>query len=237
MNTSDHFVVSDQQIMSQANNYNSWLFGLSKPYLGKSVLEIGAGVGNFSIEILNHPNVQELTMVDIDSECINEHKSNINNITDFKVDYIQGDFAYTNLYSNKFNTIIAFNVLEHIEQEDKAFQNIYRGLCSGGFAIILVPAFQFLKGSIDKRLGHYRRYNKHIKKRLQNAGLKVITMRYYNAIGFFGWFINFRILKRTQQSIKQVIIFDKYIFPIQKFIEKYTAWQPFGQSLYIVVKK
>jgi len=240
MNMPDHFVLSDQQIMNQATNYNSWIFNLVEPYLGKSVLEVGAGIGNFSIEILNHPNVQELTIVEINSRCINEHKLNIKyqKKPDLKVRYIHGDFAHIDLPANKFNTIIAINVLEHIAQETKALQNLYKGLSPGGFATILVPAFQCLKGSIDKRLGHYRRYNKHVVKSImQNVCLRVVTMRYYNTFGFFGWLINFRILKRTKQSIKQVIIFDKYIFPIQKFIEKFTPWLPFGQSLFIVSKK
>jgi len=240
MNMPDHFVVSDQQIMNRAINYNSWIFNLVEPYLGKSVLEIGAGIGNFSIEILNHPNVQELTVVEIDPMCISKHKLNIKyqNNKDLKVRYIQGDFAQIDLPANKFNTIIALNVLEHMAQEKKALQNINKGLAQRGFTTILVPAFQCLKGSIDKRLGHYQRYNKYVAKSLmQKMGLYVVTMRYYNIIGFFGWLINFRILKRKQQSIKQVVFFDKYIFPVQMFIEKFTPWQPLGQSLFMVSKK
>ena len=161
-----------------------------------------------------------------------------NNNKDIKIRYIQGDFTQIDLPANKFDTIIALNVLEHMDREKKALQNINKGLAKGGFTTILVPAFKCLKGSIDERLGHHRRYNKDIAKRLmQKMGLYVVTMRYYNIIGFLGWLINFRVLKREQQLIRQVVFFDKYIFPIQMLVEKFTPWQPLGQSLFIVSKK
>ena len=242
MTLSNHFVTSDQEIMSHAVHYNNWIFNLAETYLGQHVLEIGAGIGNISKKILAHPNVEKLTIVEIDPVCIEKHKINFNLSQNtnalLKIKYIQRDIANISLPANEFDTVICINVLEHVVEEDKALRNIYEGLCPGGFGVFLVPAFECLKGSIDKELGHYRRYNKNIiKNLLYNAGFKIINMRFYNVMGFLGWFLRFRILKARSQSKQQVIFFDKYIFPFQNIVEKFTPWQPIGQSLFFAVQK
>ena len=67
-----------------------------------------------------------------------------------------------------FNTIIYFNVLEHIETDILEIENSIQKLNIGGHLIILVPAHQMLYGKLDKVVGHYRRYdiNFFLKKKL-----------------------------------------------------------------------
>jgi len=74
-------------------------------------------------------------------------------------------------------------------------------LGSGGVIVLLVPAFQALYGPIDRLLGHHRRYNRTSIRRLaQASGLRVRSTRYMNFAGFFGWWVNARILRRRVQS-------------------------------------
>jgi predicted trehalose synthase len=57
-----------------------------------------------------------------------------------------------------------------------------------------------------------------------------------NTVGFFGWWVNARILRRTEQSETQIRVFDRYIVPLMRRVE--TALPPpFGQSLFVVLEK
>jgi len=235
------FVVNDQLIMQQARNYNSWLYELIKPYLFGKSLEIGGGIGNMTQLIFSNPQVQKHVVIDIDINCLSLQQESLLKLSSnvaSKVEFIHGDFNEVDFAQQLFDVVICFNVLEHIDNDQKAMKRMYELLNPGGTLILFVPAFEFLYGEIDKKLQHFRRYNKNrMSYLLSNTGFREIKMRYFNLIGFIGWFINFVVLNRKSQNYKQVIVFDKYILPIQSFLEKFTPWQPVGQNLFAVAEK
>jgi len=237
----DQFVADDQQIMAVAQRYNSWLSGLAAPYLGERVFEIGAGIGNLSQKLMSNPHVKHLTTIELELNCYDEFASNAVRMASTlgkDLQALQGDFVHSDLPTECYDTVVCFNVLEHIRDEVRAVQRSHKLLVPGGFLLLFVPAFNFVRGAIDDRLGHHRRYSKGSARELmQRAGFRVRIMRYYNLIGFLGWLLNFRLLRRRSQSYKQVILFDRYVFPLQSLLERYTPWQPFGQSLYVVAQK
>jgi SAM-dependent methyltransferase len=59
-----------------------------------------------------------------------------------------------------FDVVLAFDVLEHVEDDADAVREISRVLRPGGFFIFTVPAFNILYGPHDRALGHFRRYRK-----------------------------------------------------------------------------
>ena len=58
------------------------------------------------------------------------------------------------------DTIFSLNVFEHIEDDLAAMRNADRVLQPGGHLILVVPAHRWLYGSIDRAIGHNRRYDK-----------------------------------------------------------------------------
>ncbi|MGH9559656.1 MAG: hypothetical protein ACRD30_10485, partial [Bryobacteraceae bacterium] len=64
----------------------------------------------------------------------------------------------------------------------------------------------------------------------------VLKMRYFNSIGFFGWWINAHLLKREAQSAAQIEFFDRMLVPWISRVEARIA-PPFGQSLFAVLQK
>jgi SAM-dependent methyltransferase len=61
---------------------------------------------------------------------------------------------------DEFDLILAFEVLEHIEDDCGAFQRIYSALQPGGDFVMSVPAFMVKWQKVDEWAGHYRRYEK-----------------------------------------------------------------------------
>jgi SAM-dependent methyltransferase len=78
-----------------------------------------------------------------------------------------------------FDFVIAQDVIEHVEDDAQALQEMYRVCAPGGIALVLVPAFTFLWSARDVRLHHYRRYTlDQIAQRLQDAGFELIHRTY-----------------------------------------------------------
>ena len=61
---------------------------------------------------------------------------------------------------NSFDSIVCINVLEHIENDFDEMIKIFVSLQPRSYFLLFVPAMNFLYSRMDKRIGHYRRYNK-----------------------------------------------------------------------------
>ena len=126
------------------------------------------------------------------------------NVIPLKMD-ISGPEALA-LSRYRADTVVCINVLEHVSDDAAALSNILKALEKGGMFILLAPAFQFLYGSIDRLVGHHRRYDKKsLQKKLINAGFNIKEIFYMNSVALFGWFLNNRILKLKEESLSQVL--------------------------------
>ena len=232
------FAAADLEVMSDAHNYVGWIFSeLIAPHLGRSVLEIGAGIGTYSARIASYPKVERLTCVEVDPRCVETARRAIDATVHKPVDQIVGDYFGTALSKDKYDTALLINVLEHLQDDRAAVRKARSELRMDGSLVIFVPAFELLMSKLDRRLEHYRRYTTgSLRQLLEGAGFTVTALRYYNLTGFLGWLWRFRILGRTEQSPALVRFFDRVILPVQLRVERALPL-PVGQSVYAVAKK
>lgn len=203
--------------------------------LGQRIVEVGCGIGNFTRMIADR---EMVIGIDIEPACIEQHQANFagkSNVRSMVLDAMSPEFAA--LKAERPDSIVCLNVLEHIEDDLgtlKAFASI---LPKGGRAVLIVPAFMALYGPIDKHLGHYRRYTcASFAETARAAGFASKELRYMNTVGFFGWWMNAKILKREEQSEGQIDLFDQKIVPVMSKLESWVS-PPFGQSVFAVLEK
>lgn len=221
--------------MSRAVNYFAWQARLAMAPLGQRIVEVGCGIGNFTRLLAD----RELVIgVDIEPACITEHQARFagqSNIQSHVLDAMDPQFL--SLRDSRPDSVVCLNVLEHIEDDLgtlKAFASI---LPRGGRAVLIVPAFMALYGPIDRHLGHYRRYTlSSFAETATRAGFASRELRYMNTVGFFGWWVNAKILKREEQSEGQIDLFDQRIVPVMARLESLIP-PPFGQSVFAVLEK
>lgn len=227
--------VSDLEIMAKASNYRNWIYRQIAPFIGQRILEVGAGIGNFTKLLLD----RELVLpVDKYPFCVKYLKARLGN--DLKVMPMQLDITQRAIHALShygFDTVICLNVLEHIEDDLCALSHMHTVLKSGGLLIVLVPAFQFLYGSVDRSLGHYRRYSRRsLIAKMRQAGFQVETSFYMNMIGIAGWFLNNRMLKWSEESATQIGFFDRFIAPWAERTERLVR-PPVGLSVIAICRK
>ncbi len=197
-----------------------------------SILDIGCGDSFFDRELLKTTiNINEMYGVDIFLE--NDFDENNYHVVN----------SYEKLNGKKFDTIIMFDVLEHIEKDDEFLNNqVEHLLKEDGKVIITVPAFQFLFSEHDKFLKHFRRYDKKmIKKLVEKSNFKIVDFHYF----YFSLFM-FRLLFRNDSNDlsewkhDEKSLITKFIISILNI--DYLLSKLFGKvlpglSLFVILKK
>jgi len=211
--------------LSCARNFNAWMADTIRPYVGQRVFEIGAGIGNLTHALIPRRTLYIAT--DIDEEHLARMATRFQHRQNFLIRHcdLTNSDHFTGL-DDEMDSVICLNVVEHVENDVEALRNIRVALRTGGRAIILVPHGQRIYGSLDRALGHYRRYsNAELKQKMEAAGLKVETIIEFNRISMPGWYISGRILKSTALSPRTMAIFDRFVW-LWRRIDKFLPWAP-----------
>jgi SAM-dependent methyltransferase len=232
----DPFYVDDLQQMARAKNYRRWQFDIVAPFVTGTVLEVGGGIGNFT------PDLAEIATSVISIEpneyCFRQlvaRTKGLANVSAYRATVESLDEIVPSI-GQRVDTIILMNVLEHCQDDKTVLGMLKSRLSPNGRLVVLVPAGEWAFGSIDRRLGHYRRYSKGYSRALvASIGLEIEKMRYYNFVGVFAWWWNARISKRPSQNDGQIKLFDKIFVPVISRLEKVISL-PVGQSLLIVAR-
>lgn len=218
------------EVLEGAENYNRWISERLRPYIQSPALEIGAGTGNISEKFLNFQNI---TLTDLDSNLVEilRNKFAKRKNASFETLDISKSFSAV---KNKYKTVYSVNVLEHIRDDENALRNMYKHLDKYGKVVLLVPAKKSAYTSIDKKLGHFRRYEKsEIAKKMKKAGFKNITAEYFNMLGLASWYLRDKIdSKNSHLKPSHVKAFD-WIVPVLMKVEPKQGL-PFGISLIVV---
>ena len=211
---------------------DTWLFRMIEPYIGDRVLEVGCGMGNYIQQLTDRDSI---VGIDISSECvefINHEYRDYDFIHSIECDVNSSEFLDLKHYS--FDTTLSVNVLEHIEDDLHALQQISNVLAENGHLILILPAHAELFGTMDSSVGHYRRYTiKDLAEKLNSTGFNPVLQKYINPLGAFGWFINGRILKRNTPPTGQLKMFNT-LMPVVKVLDKMSL--PFGISVLSISK-
>lgn len=210
------------EVISAADHFNRWMYETIKPHCKGEILEIGSGIGNISQFFLHDGS--NIWLSDIERSYFPRLEEKFGKYRNLR-GMIRLDFSDKNLEKNhpelldKFDTIFALNVVEHIPDHEQALKNAMKMLRKGGKVIILVPAFQNLYNGFDEQLDHQRRYTrKSLTALIENAGFDIIHKQYFNFIAIFGWFISGTIMRKRMIPNGQMKFYD-HLVPLWKVLD------------------
>jgi len=235
MSTIEANMIADLEIMAAANNYQNWMYRRIAPYVGNRILEVGAGIGNFTRLLLD----RELVVPsDVSELCVDQLSKRLGDGLHVQPRLLDLGEPGDDIWSTfEFDTVICLNVLEHVEDHLRALKFMHSVLVPGGRVVILVPAFTFLYGTIDQKIGHFRRYRRRdLLPPMREAGFTIERSFYMNVIGMAGWFWNNRLRRLNKEDPDQIQIFDRYIAPWAERVENLLP-PPFGLSLIAIGHK
>lgn len=196
--------------LSKMGRTNQWFFQTIEPFLGNRILDAGCGNGNITKYFKN----KELVItVDNDEQILEDMKKSLSVRGNFKL--IKHDLSNPGIVplikKDRIDTIVCLNVLEHVQSDTDVLENFYNILENHGRLIILVPAWKFLYSSLDKTVGHVRRYAKEELTCKLNKRFLIQHISYFNLFGIIGWFLQGRVFKRKHLSTGLLNLFERLV--------------------------
>lgn len=139
----------------------------------KSILELGCGLGSMGVRLAQ---LADYTAAEPDDQCWAIARDRMaphgGTVLHGYHDVIDKDAS--------FDLVCAFEVLEHIDQDEAALNDWVRLVRPGGHILLSVPADPARFGPSDELVGHFRRYTAaQLGARLAAAGADEIKVRHY----------------------------------------------------------
>ena len=227
------FVGRRELILALARKYYSGRKGIN-------ILEIGCSGGPL-LNLLVSQGYHQIFGIDISKKAVQLCKAR-----GFKNVFLM-DGANPHFDGEEFDLIIASDVLEHIQDDEKAVKEWRRLLKTEGIIICFVPALRALWSKHDEDNDHCRRYTK---KALEDIftrnDFKIIRSSYWNIALFFPTLF-YRFFKRTflkeslayqlKESNYALNLFLSKLLSVENFFLEIGVNYPIGISVFAVVKK
>ena len=225
----------DLEAMSHARNYHRWILEELRPFLGKRIVEAGAGWGNFTPYLLEadpcwlvamepSTNMFELLRRSV------EHEPRVRPVHGFLADAVAA-------CPEPPDTLVYVNVLEHVEADGRELALARDALGPGGRLCVLVPALPALYGSVDRAGGHVRRYRRaELEGKVRRAGFRVVGSRYFDLPGALAWWVVYKLLRSGSLGAARVCLYDRLVVPLARRIEALRP-PPIGKNVLLVAEK
>jgi 2-polyprenyl-3-methyl-5-hydroxy-6-metoxy-1,4-benzoquinol methylase len=189
-------------------NWKTYWSSTILPYLGKYILEVGAGIGS-STKILSSMSSAE-TWLCLEPDPVREN--------------------------DHFDSILYIDVLEHIEDDEKEILLASEHLLENGHLIILAPAYPFLFSEFDKAIGHYRRYSRGMFADNYADSLHRVSIRYLDSVGLLTSLGNRFLLRSSLPTKEQLAFWDRYLIPLSRVTDWIVRYR-FGRSILAIYQK
>ncbi len=208
-------------------NYNNSIASMICRYAGsaRDIMDFGAGIGFLTGKVRARG---------LNPSCVELDRSN-------RATLIQIGFptvaTLEEVPLGSLDFIYSSNVLEHIEDDVETLIALRERLRPGGGLLLYVPAFQSLYSSMDKQVGHFRRYDRaSLGDKLREANFKIEDMFYTDVLGYFATRA-FQLSgnNMSHASLLSLQIYDRFVFPVGHLIERLVR-VPVGKNIVAVAR-
>ena len=220
-------------LFKHAENWKRYWSAHVRPFLGKCVLEVGAGTG------VNTPFINTLA---IEWVCLEPDRNMAAIIEERQRETkLAGTRTVAGLISDlprapSFDSIVYIDVLEHIEDDFSEIAEASARLRPNGTLIVLSPAHQWLFNAFDAAIGHYRRYASKDIRALTRPELELISLRQLDSVGTLVSIGNSIFLKSKVPTLSQILLWDRVMVPISRLLDPLLGYR-FGKSIVAVWRR
>ena len=197
--------------------------------MGRQFSRSGAGLGEFASRF-EFDGLKRHVVTDLDPVCVSAMAERFRHRPEVEarqIDVTKGTLDIGSAVS----TVVAVNVLEHIEDDGAALRRLAKVVEPGGQIVLWVPAYQQLYGDFDRRIGHFRRYTpKTLRSVMLEAGLMPQYVRPVNLLGGIAWYFAVRRASVGSARPRLLRTYDRIVVPTTRLIERRIT-PPFGQSV------
>lgn len=154
-------------------------------------------------------------------------------------------------FKNKYDFAGAFDVIEHIEEDQIVMNEVYKSLKPGGRFLISVPQHKWLWSVIDEYSCHKRRYTRsELKSKLKSAGFEVEFATSFTFFLLPAMYLarlrrrSVKLEELTKEQINSEISISGWMNSLFSFVMRFDELLikmgvslPCGGSLFVVARK
>ena len=215
--TSDQSLNTRQSLLSASRTAN-WTLDPLRRFLGDEVLELGAGPGHLTAQLLDK---KRLVSIDSDRTHVETLRRRYGHLVNFSV-VMDPDLE---AWSGEFDSVVIFDALQRAEDPAELLKVAAAQVRPGGHVLLRVPAGKHLFGPADRAAGHVQRFEKDgVEKLLAEAGLTPVMMHGMNRVGALAWRLH-HALGRDRLTPGEVTVFDALV-PVWRMLDVVLASQP-----------
>ena len=221
--------VDNLEVLADAVNYNRFLVDavVRASHGADSAVDFGAGEGTLSAAMREHG----LTVT-----CVEPDPRLRERLSDQGFEVCAG---LGEVIDRSLEFIYSLNVLEHIEDDAASLAELLRKLRPGGRLFLYVPALQVLFSSMDKKIGHYRRYDKRqLIKIAVDTGFSIERIDYADSCGVMATLL-YKLLgsRKGDISTTSIKIYDRIVFPMSRVLDRMGLSRLFGKNLMVLLRR
>jgi 2-polyprenyl-3-methyl-5-hydroxy-6-metoxy-1,4-benzoquinol methylase len=229
------YVGSELDLFALAFHWKNYYRQFVQKYVGREVLEVGAGIGATTASLCGVDCVRWL--------CLEPDPHLASRIA-FLVESHQlprccevqaGTLVDLPAYE-RFDTILYIDVLEHIEREQEEVSTAAKYLKRNGYLVVLSPANPALYSSFDAAIGHYRRYTKEALAAVIPGNFRCCDLFHLDSMGALASFYNRVFLKSRMPSRRQIVFWDRLLVPLSRIFDPLIHYKV-GRSIFGVWQK
>ena len=210
--------------------YRAFQLSLIEPHCGASVLEVGAGLGEFAAQFSG---LDRHVVTDVDPGAVSAMAERFADRPEVEARVLDLAVGAIDL-GTPVSTVVAINVLEHIDDDTGALRALAGMTEPGGRIVLWVPAYMQLYGDFDRAVGHVRRYTPStMTAAIRHAGLEPDLVKPVNLLGGLAWWATVRRGGVSSPNPRLVGIYDRVVVPVTRAVESRVT-PPFGQSVLAV---
>ena len=216
------------EVMREAVNYNRYLLTTLRKHAPRegAILDFGAGNGEFA---------RPMKALGYDVSAVEPDRALRQGLAESD---ISAAASASDLADGSFAFIYTLNVLEHIDDDAQAVRELQAKLMRGGTLLVYVPAFPVLYTSMDRKVGHVRRYTRStLVRAISQAGLKTESVGYVDSLGFIATLF-FKYFGGDSGGINRGMLrlYDRAVFPVSRACDALTgSW--YGKNLLLIARK
>ncbi|PZF78367.1 methyltransferase type 12 [Aestuariivirga litoralis] len=217
-----------------ATTWRSYWSKAVRPYLGRTVLEVGAGIGSATWS-LKGEHQERWIALEPDSGLAGQLQQDARRRNVSNLEVVCGTLDDLPEHE-RFDSTLYIDVIEHIRDDSAEIEKAAKRLKPGGFLIVLVPAHQFLFSEFDAAIGHYRRYDRAALRNLRPKSCEEVFVRYLDSVGLLASLGNRMLLHSGAPSSAQIRFWDRNMVPVSRVLDPLLG-HAVGKSLLAVWRR
>ena len=223
------------ELFAAAKHWKRYVAAEVRPFVGRRVLEVGAGIGATTLALARDANATWLCL-EPDPRLAATLAERIarGELPPWCAAMCGslGDLSGPAQY----DTILYVDVLEHIEDDSGEMRRAALRLAPGGYLVVLCPAHAWLYSPFDKAVGHHRRYTRRTLAAVGPEGVDRVRLRYVDSVGLLASLANRVALRQSIPTLRQVMTWDRMLVPLSARIDPILRYR-LGKSVIAVWRR